>query len=100
MDNASVTEERIQDCMKFAKNWNVILYNDDTTDFDFVVKVLKQVFKIDEKQGVSLAFKTQSKGKTVIATYPKKLAQVRVKKAMDMAVNEGFNDFKVEAVEE
>ncbi len=93
---ANQTKSRV----KFAKNWEVIFYNDDTTSLEFVVIVLVEVFKYDFKNAFLMTKQVEAQGSSVVAVLPKKLASVRVEKVLELASEGGYKDFKVEMKEE
>ena len=84
----------------FSKDYEVILYNDDTTPFDFVTGVLMDVFKYSFDKALLLTTNVHEKDRGYVGKYPKKLAESRVNKALSMAEELGFNDFRIEAREE
>ena len=81
----------------FDKDYDVILYNDDRTPFEFVEFMLVTIFKYTEEEAFNLTSYINNDVSGKVGTYPKKLAEVRVKKAMDLAKANGFDSLKLEA---
>ncbi|KAL0212250.1 hypothetical protein RCL1_005876 [Eukaryota sp. TZLM3-RCL] len=62
-----------------ARYIKVVMINDDTTTFDFVILVLNVVFNVPPRKGVELAHKIHNEGKADIAIYPAEEALQYVK---------------------
>ena len=71
------------------KLYKVILINDDFTPYDFVVTVIKTVFKVSEEKAWQIMMTCHQKGSCVIAVYTLDVAETKVHKAMDMAKAQG-----------
>ena len=67
------------------KKYNVVFYNDDYTPMDFVMAVLMKVFKHNVMSAYEIMMNVHETGKGIAGTYPKGIAQTKVRKAMDMA---------------
>lgn len=70
--------------------WKVILLNDDFTPREFVVEVLKAVFRMNESQSYRVMITAHQKGACVIAVYTKDVADTKAKEATDMGKAHGF----------
>lgn len=70
--------------------YKVILHNDDFTTMDFVVKLLKEVFRKDEAEAEAIMLAVHYKGKGVAGTYPYDIALSKKDKGIRMARAEGF----------
>lgn len=101
MDIASDVQERTRIAVKvkFSPDWDVIVYNDNTTPVDIVIDCLEDVFDMDDDTAYDMVEKIQASNEQcmIVATYPEKLAKVRAKKAMAYVHEEGYKDFTVEA---
>lgn len=62
------------------KMWNVVMYNDDYTPFDFVIACLMYIFNKSESQAGKIAMDIHQKGKGIVGQYTYELAET--KKAM------------------
>jgi ATP-dependent Clp protease adaptor protein ClpS len=70
--------------------WKVILLNDDFTPREFVVEVLKGVFRLNESQAYRVMMTAHQKGACVIAVYTKDVAETKAKEATDLGKANGF----------
>jgi len=68
----------------------VILVNDDYTPRDFVVEVLKAVFRTSEDQAYRIMITAHRKGVCVVAVYTKDIADTKATEATDMGKAAGF----------
>ena len=67
----------------------VILINDDFTPREFVVMVLKSVFKISEGQAYSVMVTAHTRGAGVVAVYTKDVAESKATEATDLGKRAG-----------
>jgi ATP-dependent Clp protease adaptor protein ClpS len=72
------------------KLWKVILLNDDYTPREFVVEVLKAVFRMNETQAYNVMMTAHRKGACVIAVFTKDVADTKAKEATDLGKQNGF----------
>ena len=70
--------------------WKVILLNDDFTPREFVVAVLKAVFRMNESQAYRVMMTAHQKGACVIAVYTRDVADTKAKEATDLGKANGF----------
>lgn len=70
--------------------YKVILLNDDITPQEFVVKVLKAVFRmtVDEAYGVMLT--AHQKGACVVAVFTKEVAESKATRGTDEGAKAGY----------
>jgi len=72
------------------KLWKVILLNDDYTPREFVVVVLKTVFRMGEERAYAVMLTAHRKGACVIAVYTKDVAETKATEAMELAKEKGY----------
>jgi len=70
--------------------WKVILLNDDFTPREFVVQVLKAVFRMNESQAYRVMMTAHQKGACVIAVYTRDVADTKAKEATEMGKAKGY----------
>jgi ATP-dependent Clp protease adaptor protein ClpS len=70
--------------------WKVILLNDDYTPREFVVQVLKAVFRLNESQAHRVMMTAHQKGACVIAVYTRDVAETKAKEATDLGKMNGY----------
>jgi ATP-dependent Clp protease adaptor protein ClpS len=72
------------------KLWKVILLNDDFTPREFVVQVLKAVFRMNESQAYRVMMTAHQKGACVIAVFTKDVADTKAKEATELGKQNGY----------
>ena len=72
------------------KLWKVILLNDDYTPREFVVQVLKAVFRMNEDQAYSVMLTAHRRGACVIAVYTRDVAETKAKEATELGKSKGY----------
>jgi ATP-dependent Clp protease adaptor protein ClpS len=70
--------------------WKVILLNDDFTPREFVVQVLKAVFRLNESQAYRVMMTAHQKGACVIAVYTRDVAETKAKEATELGKSNGY----------
>ena len=70
--------------------YKVVLLNDDYTPREFVVQVLKAVFRTTEDQAYRIMMTAHQKGVCVVATYTRDIAESKAKEATDMGREKGY----------
>jgi len=72
------------------KLYKVLLLNDDFTPREFVVEVLKAVFRTTEDQAYRIMMTAHKKGVCVVSTYTRDIAESKAKEATDLGHSNGF----------
>ena len=72
------------------KLYKVILLNDDFTPREFVVLVLKAVFRMNETTANKIMLTAHQKGACVIAVFTRDVADTKAKEATDLGKQNGF----------
>ncbi|KKX29529.1 ATP-dependent Clp protease adapter ClpS [Rhizobium sp. LC145] len=72
------------------KLYKVILVNDDYTPREFVVMVLKAVFRMSEEAGYRVMLTAHRMGTSVVVVCAKDIAETKAKEATDLAKGAGF----------
>jgi ATP-dependent Clp protease adaptor protein ClpS len=72
------------------KLWKVILLNDDYTPREFVVQVLKAVFRMNEAQAYRVMMTAHQRGACVIAVYTRDVADTKAKEATELGKSQGY----------
>lgn len=81
-------KEKIEDSIVDDAFYNVIMFNDDVTPFEYVVAVLNQIFSHSIDDGFKLAIHIHFNGKAIVATLPMQEAYSCVE-AVDL-MNEAY----------
>ena len=87
-EGAVLTESRTE--VQKPKLYKVMLYNDDYTTMDFVVYILKTVFRKSETEAVTIMMKIHLEGYGVAGIYPFEIAKAKVTKVINLSRNRGF----------
>jgi ATP-dependent Clp protease adaptor protein ClpS len=72
------------------KLWKVILLNDDYTPREFVVSVLKAVFRMGEDQAYNVMITAHQRGACVIAVFTRDVADTKAKEATELGKQKGY----------
>lgn len=86
----SSIKERVNTNLSEPRRFKVIIYNDDFTTMEFVVKILRDVFFKQEAEAEQLMLAVHRAGQAVVGIYTYDIAKSKVKKATDMARAENF----------
>ena len=68
----------------------VILLNDDYTPREFVVEVLKAVFRIGAERAYAVMLTAHRRGACVIAVYTRDVAETKAKEATELGKSNGY----------
>jgi ATP-dependent Clp protease adaptor protein ClpS len=68
----------------------VILVNDDFTPREFVVKILKAEFRMNEDQASKVMLTAHQRGVCVVAVFTRDVAETKATRATDAARAKGF----------
>jgi ATP-dependent Clp protease adaptor protein ClpS len=82
------TQEKIK--IEEPAKYDVILLNDDVTTYDFVIKVLKQIFHKTDEQAIALTKHIHEKGSGVVGTYLYEIAEQKGIETTLLAREEGY----------
>ncbi len=72
------------------RQFRVVFHNDDVTTFDFVIRVLKQVFFRTQAEAEKLALKVHNEGQSTVGIYSRDIAESKASRTMDLARAENF----------
>ncbi|TCL74758.1 ATP-dependent Clp protease adapter ClpS [Rhizobium sp. BK251] len=72
------------------KLYKVILFNDDFTPREFVIVVLKAVFRMSEEAGYRVMMTAHKLGSCVVVVCTKDIAETKAKEAMDFGKEAGY----------
>jgi ATP-dependent Clp protease adaptor protein ClpS len=70
--------------------WKVVLLNDDFTPRDFVVSVLKAVFRMTESEALGVMMTAHRRGACVVAVFTREVAETKAALGTDMGKRAGF----------
>ena len=84
----TLTQEKIK--IEEPSKYDVIFLNDEITTFDFVVKVLKQIFGKTTEQAIELTKQIHDQGKGIVGTYLHEIAEQKGIETTLLARQEGY----------
>ena len=70
--------------------YKVILLNDDFTPREFVVQVLKAVFRMNAEHAFHVMMTAHRRGACVIAVYTRDVAETKAKEATELGKSKGY----------
>ncbi|MCW5772723.1 MAG: ATP-dependent Clp protease adapter ClpS [Rhodospirillaceae bacterium] len=68
----------------------VILLNDDYTPREFVVTVLKRIFRMNEDEAYRVMMTAHRRGACVVAVYTRDVAETKASEATELGRAEGY----------
>lgn len=93
-------DEKIKRIVKEPSKYNVIMLNDATTPLEWVIGVLKEIFRHSDADAESLTMKIHTEDSAVVGTYKYEIAEQKSIEAVNASRNHGFPlQLKVEEAE-
>tara|TARA_B110000503_G_scaffold66310_1_gene103967 strand:- start:359 stop:664 length:306 start_codon:yes stop_codon:yes gene_type:complete len=83
-------DEKIKIRSVEPSKFKVILLNDNVTPIDWVIGILKQVFKHTDVAAESLTMSIHTEGSAVVGTYKYEIAEQKAAEATSASRNHGF----------
>jgi ATP-dependent Clp protease adaptor protein ClpS len=77
-DVGVVTSTRTERKLKTPRLYKVLLLNDDYTTMEFVVYVLRSIFRLPEGEAVQIMLHVHKNGSGVAGVYPREIAETRI----------------------
>ena len=84
--NRTKTETKVQR----PRLHKVLLFNDDYTPRDFVVQVLKAVFRLNESQALNIMLTAHKKGVCVVAVFAQDVAETKAARGTEAGAARGY----------
>ena len=84
----TLTQEKIK--VEEPSKYDVIFLNDEITTFEFVVKVLTQIFGKTTDQAIALTKQIHEQGKGIVGTYLYEIAEQKGIETTLLARQEGY----------
>jgi len=81
--------ERQDTKLERPKMYQVVMYNDDFTPFEFVLAMLMKFFNMGGEQAFSVMMAVHTTGKGLCGVYPKDVADTKATEVMKWAKVEG-----------
>lgn len=90
VDTDIVIDEKIKRVIKEPSKYNVIMINDDVTPMEWVITVLKGIFKHSDASAEALTMSIHNDGSALVGTYNYEVAEQKVNEAVGASRNHGF----------
>ncbi|MBT5647774.1 MAG: ATP-dependent Clp protease adaptor ClpS [Rhodospirillaceae bacterium] len=88
-DNDTNTVSDTKPKIKRPRLYKVMLENDDFTPREFVVKVLKTVFRMSDDEAYLIMMAAHQQGNAVVSVYTRDIAESKANEATGMAKEAG-----------
>ena len=85
-----VIDEKIKREFKEPSKYNVIMLNDEATPIDWVLGVLKEIFKHSDANAEALTMKIHNEDSAVVGTYKYEIAEQKSIETVTASRNHGF----------
>lgn len=69
--------------------YTVVMYNDDYTPAEFVVRLLEGVFRMERAAAVATMLAVHRRGASACGTYPRDVAETKLAEALALSASEG-----------
>jgi len=76
--------------IKEPRKYRVLLHNDDYTTMDFVIRILRGVFRKSEAEAMRIMLAVHENGAGVCGVYPAEVAETKVALVHTLARKEGY----------
>lgn len=90
VDNDTALKPKQTTKLEKPKLYKVILLNDDFTPRDFVVAVLKAVFRMTESEALGVMLTAHKRGVCVVAVFTKEVAEEKARRGTDAGQQAGY----------
>ena len=87
---ATVVIPKVKEELRKPRMFKVIMLNDDYTDMDFVIALLKTYFNKSTKEAQDIMLEVHEKGRAIVGIYSLDIAQTRTRLAMKHARKEEY----------
>jgi len=85
-----VIDEKIEDIIHEPFRYHVVFLNDDKTPMEFVVEILKIIFKHSQQTAEQIMLEVHEKGSSIAGTYSFEIAEQKTAEATLCARKQGF----------
>ena len=89
-DTEVVIDEKIVQDNKIPGKYNVVMLNDDVTPIEWVINILKSVFKHTDSNSEQITLKIHNEGSAVVGTYHYEIAEQKAIETTNLSRDQGF----------
>jgi len=72
------------------EDFKVVFLNDDTTPMEFVIEVLREIYKHTQETAEKITLTIHTEGSGIVGTYTHEIAESKANETVDLARNHGF----------
>lgn len=90
MSQKTIIKEENKVKFKKPKMYKIIMYNDDYTSMEFVIKVLAAVFGKKVPEATKIMYDVHKKGSGIAGVYSYDIAVTKISQVRKMAENESY----------
>ena len=83
--SSGTSVEEAKPRLKKPRMYRVLLMNDDYTPMEFVVTILRKIFRLTEEQSVQIMLKVHTEGSGVCGVFTAEIAETRVREVISLA---------------
>jgi len=83
-------DEKIEKKIKHPKKYNVVMLNDDVTPMEWVMNILKEIYKHSDATAESLTMAIHTHGSAIVGTYAFEIAEQKSHETVNLSRNHGF----------
>jgi ATP-dependent Clp protease adaptor protein ClpS len=80
-----VKKKTFEEDTALAPQWKVLLHNDDKTTFEFVMKVLMEIFGHNQSKAFDITVTVHETGIGLVGIYPQEEAKLRQEQTISLA---------------
>ncbi len=84
-DGLVVTEKKVGTKLRRPRLFKVLLHNDDFTTMEFVVAILRSVFRKSEAEATQLMLKVHNEGAAIAGLFPYEIAETKAAQVVQKA---------------
>lgn len=96
-----VIDEKIKIKTKEPSKYNIIMLNDDFTPMEWVINILKSIYKHSQDSAEKITLTIHNEGACVVGTYTFEIAEQKATETISASRNKGFPlTVKIEEVNE
>jgi ATP-dependent Clp protease adaptor protein ClpS len=85
-----VPDQETEEETCLAPQWKVLLHDDDITTFEFVIYLLRTIFRKEPEEAVRLTFEVHDTGVALITVTSLERAELYVEQVVSLARPRGF----------
>jgi ATP-dependent Clp protease adaptor protein ClpS len=89
-DTEVIIDEKIKEVDNKPVKYNVIMLNDDYTPMDWVISILKTIFKHSDSSAEALTMTIHNDGSAVVGTYSYEIAEMKAIETTKLSRSNGF----------